>query len=198
MQILQNYFGALRLQEISIPLRGMSRKPVSPEKEGTMTTIPDPHQAADPVAIRRALAILDAARDAVLAVLDAQGWPMTSRIAMQTDPAGQPLVMLSGLALHTAALRADPRAALLIDEPRAHDARGMALTRARLSLQVKAQVVPAGKDAELRQTWLDRDPKAAVYAGLPDFRFWRLQIRGGLLNAGFGKAFRLTADDLRR
>lgn len=161
-------------------------------------TTSNPHRAADAAAIRHALTILDSARDAVLAVLDAQGWPMTSRIALQTDGAGQPLAMLSGLALHTAALRADSRAALLIDEPRTDDARGMALTRARLSLQVEAQAIPVADEGELRRAWLDRDPKAAVYAGLPDFRFWRLQIRGGLLNAGFGRAYQLTADDLRR
>lgn len=160
---------------------------------------PDPHHPADGQAIGQARAILDAAQDAVLAVLDAQGWPMTSRIALQTGMDGRPLAFLSGLALHTAALRADPRAALLIDAPRQDgEDRGMPLTRARLSLQVRAEeVAPAEEDA-LRQAWLDRDPKAAVYAGLPDFRFWRFSIRGGLLNAGFGRAFRLTAEDMGR
>lgn len=159
---------------------------------------PDPHHTADSQAIAHARAILDAARDAVLAVLDVQGWPMTSRIALQTDEAGQPLAMLSGLALHTAALRADPRAALLIDEVPSREARGMALTRARLSLQVEAQPVAPAAAQDLHRLWLARDPKAAIYAGLPDFCFWRLQIRGGMLNAGFGKAYRLTAENLRR
>ena len=95
---------------------------------------PDPHHTADAQAIAHARAILGAARDAVLAVLDAQGWPMTSRIALQTDDAGQPLAMLSGLALHKSALRADPRAALLIDEAPEERGRGMALTRARHKL----------------------------------------------------------------
>lgn len=157
---------------------------------------PDPHHTADPQAIAHARALLGAARDAVLAVLDAQGWPMTSRIALQTDDAGQPLAMLSGLALHTAALRADPRAALLIDEAPDERGRGMALTRARLSLQVEAQPVAPEAAEALHRLWLRRDPKAAIYAGLPDFRFWRLRIRGGMLNAGFGKAYRLTAEDL--
>lgn len=157
---------------------------------------PDPHQDATPEAIAHAQAILEAAHDSALAVLDAQGWPMTSRIALQTDESGAPLAMLSGLSLHTAALRADPRAALLIDE--AGTGRGMALTRARLSLQVEAHEVAPDDDDALRSAWLERDPKATVYARLADFRFWRMDVRGGLLNAGFGRAFRLTADDLRR
>lgn len=157
-----------------------------------------PHRPADDPARAQAAAILCAADSAVLAVLDAQGWPMVSRIALQRDAAGELWAMLSGLALHTAALRRDPRAALLIDAPAGPDARGIALARARrLSLQVEAQEITApDKDATLRAEWLARDPKAAVYARLPDFRLWRMQLRGGLLNAGFGQAYRLQPGDL--
>ena len=162
-----------------------------------MTTPPrDPHRDADGEALALARTILEGARDAVLSVLDAGGWPMVSRIALQADPPGKPLAMLSGLALHTAALRADPRAALLLDAPAEPAARGMALTRARLSLQVEAQPVPAEEDEALRHAWVRRDPKAAVYARLPDFRLWRMQPRAGLLNAGFGRAYRLGAAEL--
>lgn len=68
----------------------------------------DPHRPADDKAIRAARALLDSAATAVLAVLDDTGWPMTSRIALQTDTAGVPLAMLSGLALHTRALQREP------------------------------------------------------------------------------------------
>lgn len=136
--------------------------------------------------------ILDAARGAVLAVLDQDGWPQTSRIGLQTDADGMPLALLSGLALHSKALRRDPRAALLID---ATEGRGSALARPRLSLQVRAVEV-AGHDAPLRAAWRAKDPKAAVYLGLPDFRFWRLEVKSGLLNAGFGRAHLLSAADL--
>lgn len=155
---------------------------------------PDPHRAADAEARAAARALLGSARDAVLAVLDAEGWPMTSRIALQTDAAGTPLALLSGLALHSAALSRDPRAALLLTDD--GPAKGSALTRPRLSLQVEAALVPPADEAALRALWRARDPKAAVYLGLPDFRFWRFTVRAGLLNAGFGAAFRLSAADL--
>ncbi|WP_052171764.1 hypothetical protein [Paracoccus sanguinis] len=90
---------------------------------------PDPHRAADAEARAAARALLGSARDAVLAVLDAEGWPMTSRIALQTDAAGTPLALLSGLALHSAALSRDPRAALLLTDDAA--TKGSALTRPR-------------------------------------------------------------------
>lgn len=163
---------------------------------------PDPHRPADAEARAQAQAMLAAARHAVLAVLDAEGWPMTSRIAMQTDADGAPLALLSGLALHTAALTRDPRAALLIDEAAptrapATASRGSPLTRPRLSVQVRAEpLTDPTKTDRLRALWRARDPKAAVYLGLPDFRFWLLVPQAGLLNAGFGRAFRLTASDL--
>ena len=157
---------------------------------------PDPHRVPDAAALAQARAILEAARDAVLSVLDPQGWPMVSRIALQADAEGRPLAMLSDLALHTAALRADRRAALLLDAPAEEPGRGMPLTRARLSLQVEACPVSTAEDEALRRAWVAHDPKAVVYARLGDFRLWRMLPRGGLLNAGFGRAYRLTAADL--
>lgn len=154
---------------------------------------PSPHRPADAATIAEARRLIAGTRDAVLAVLDEDGWPMTSRIALQTDAAGVPLALLSGLALHSAALARDPRAALLIDES---GVRGMALARARLSLQVRAEPVAAAETEPLRAAWRARDPKAAVYLQLPDFRFWRLRVTGGLLNAGFGRASRLAPGDL--
>lgn len=158
--------------------------------------VSDPHRRPDPEALAQARAILEAARDAVLSVLDPRGWPMVSRIALQMDAGGQPLAMLSDLALHTAALRADPRAALLVDAAVTDSPRGMPLTRARLSLQVEAHPLPPAEDAAVRRAWVARDPRAQVYARLGDFRLWRMQPRGGLLNAGFGRAYRLGAADL--
>ena len=112
---------------------------------------PDPHRVPDAAALAQARAILAAARDAVLSVLDPPGWPMVSRIALQADAEGRPLAMLSDLALHTAALRADRRAALLLDAPAEEPRRGMPLTRARLSLQVEACPVPPAEDEALRR-----------------------------------------------
>lgn len=152
----------------------------------------DPHRPSDAASLTIAQQMLTKARDSVLATLDAEGWPQTSRIGLQTDAGGVPLVLLSSLALHTAAIERDPRAALLID---GEDRKGSALARPRLSLQVRAERVLPDEVPELRARWREQDPKSAVYLDLPDFRFWRLRIVSGLLNAGFGKAFVFTAED---
>lgn len=138
-------------------------------------------------------AILSGMRHATLGTLDPQsGAPHLSRIAVQWDADGVPMALLSGLAAHSRALAADPRAGLLIGLRRD---KGDPMTHPRLSVQAHATRVPG--DAKRRSLWLAADPKAAVYIDLPDFSFWRLEPLGGLLNGGFGKAWQLEGAQIR-
>jgi hypothetical protein len=50
--------------------------------------------------------------------------------------------------------------------------------------------------AAYKQTWLDTLPKARLYYGFTDFMMFRLDPLGIDLNGGFGKAYRLSPDDL--
>ncbi|HRM75159.1 MAG TPA: hypothetical protein PLI13_10740, partial [Paracoccus sp. (in: a-proteobacteria)] len=65
-----------------------------------------------------------------------------------------------------------------------------------VALGPRVDARPAGPDPDRRARWLARDPKATVYIDLPDFTFWRIEPVSGLLNAGFGQAFSLTAADM--
>lgn len=157
-----------------------------------MTKSTSPIRDTDDQARTLARSMLAEMRHATLAVIDPQtGHPHLSRIACQPDPQGTPMALLSGLAAHTRALTADPRAGLLIDP---HAPKGDPMTWPRLSLQIRAEPLPP--DPVLRANWLARDPKAQVYVDLPDFRFWRLVPLAGFLNAGFGAAFQLTPADM--
>lgn len=152
----------------------------------------DPIRPTDDDARALARRLIHAARHAVLGSLDTQtGAPLVTRIALQVDADGTPLALLSGLAAHSHALLADPRAGLMIAE---EAAKGDPMTHARLSILAVARAAPP--DPLRRARWLARDPKARVYIDLPDFRFWRLEPRSALLNGGFGRAFRLTPQDL--
>lgn len=152
----------------------------------------DPVRITSDDARDNARRMLAAMRHAVLAVNNpATGHPHLSRIACQINASGVPVALLSGLAVHSRALAADPRAALLVE---AQGDRGDPMTWPRLSLQVAASVI--GDPGDLRDRWLKAHPKAAVFIDLPDFRFWRLMPQSGFLNAGFGAAFRLTPADL--
>ena len=151
-----------------------------------------PIQDSDPRARDQARDMLARMRHAVLAVNDpATGHPHLSRIACQAGSTGLPVALLSGLAIHSRALAADPRAALLLDE---RGAKGDPMTWPRLSLQVMASVIE--EPGQLRDRWLRAHPKATVFIDLLDFRFWHLRPVAGFLNAGFGAAFRLTPADL--
>lgn len=153
---------------------------------------PDPVQSPDDAARTLARDLLANATHAALAYTDpATGTPGISRIALALALDGTPLTLISGLAPHTAALRAHPACALMVGEP---GDKGDPLTHPRL--MIRAQAVFADR-AELRDHWLSLRPKATLYVDLPDFAFVRLVPESALLNGGFARAFRLSPQDLR-
>lgn len=157
--------------------------------------IKDPIRQTDDEARDIARRLLAEMRHATLGTLDPDsGTPLLTRIAVQLDEDGTPLALLSGLSAHTRALKADPRAGLLVADASA--TKGDAMTHARLSVLARAVIAPA--DPDRRARWLKHDPKAQVYIDLPDFNFWRIEPQSGLLNAGFARAYRLSPDDMRK
>lgn len=154
----------------------------------------DPVQPATPEAIALARTLM-ALPHAALAVTDpADGTPAISRIALGLSPRG-PVTLISSLAAHFAALQANPACALLLGEP---GAKGDPLTHPRLMLKARADFVAPDDPARpaLRDQWLSTHPKAKLYIDFADFAFVRLIPTSALLNAGFGKAFRLSPTDL--
>jgi putative heme iron utilization protein len=146
----------------------------------------------------RALArdLINTARFAALSYYDpGDGGPMVSRIALVAGPDGRPLSLISDLSHHSAALQKNPVCALLIGEP---GAKGDPLTHPRLSLRARATFVRHGaaEHAGLAQAFLTKQPKAKLYIGFADFALVRFTPFGAHLNAGFGKAYVLGADDL--
>lgn len=146
----------------------------------------------------RALArrLIAGARHAALAVTDAEtGLPGISRIGLVTGGGHGLLSLMSDLAPHKAALRADPACALLLGEP---GPRGDPLTHPRLSLSARATIIPRDSrdHADLRAQYLAANPKARLYVDLGDFNLVRFVPTGALLNGGFGRAHRLTAQEL--
>ena len=160
-----------------------------------MTENPNPIRETDSEARNLARKLMQEARVAALAFADPDtGAPFISRIGFGLAPDGGAIALVSDLALHTRALRHDPRAALLIGEPRP---KGDPLNSPRLSLSVCAQFLPAEAPDRpaLRQAWLDRHPKAKLYIDFADFSFLRFEILGAMLNGGFARAYRLSPHD---
>lgn len=152
-------------------------------------------QQVDAQAIRLARTLLRTSRYGSLAVLDAtSGAPSVSRVGVATDVDGSPILLVSGLAPHTAALRKDARCALLLGEP----GKGDPLAHARISIEAVAGEVArdSAEHLRLRARYLNHQPKAGLYVDLGDFRFFKLEPKAASLNGGFGKAYALTADHL--
>ena len=128
---------------------------------------------------------------ASLATLDGtSGSPYVSMVSIADDVDGSPILLLSDLALHTANIRADARAALLLDST---DAAGDPGTGHRLTLT--GRLLKTDEPA-IRQRYLTRLPSAAVYADFGDFAFWRMAISHGHFIGGFGRIQPLTRTDL--
>lgn len=138
--------------------------------------------SADPAAAARALLAAEAV--GVLSTISVRrpGTPYGSVTPYALSAAGQPLLLLSGLAAHTHNLRADPRAGMFVgDKSAAADPQA----GARLSLMGRAQPL-AGDVADAAARYVARWPQAADTLKLGDFAFWRFEIEEARFIAGFG------------
>lgn len=149
----------------------------------------------DAEAVRLSGMLVRTARYGALAALEpATGAPLASRVAVATDCDGTPLILVSALAAHTGAIVADPRCSLLLGEP----GKGDPLAYPRISLACRAARLEPGSAGQARaeRRYLNRHPKAKLYSGFPDFSFFRLEVEGAALNAGFGRAYQLDRNDI--
>jgi putative heme iron utilization protein len=145
-------------------------------------------------AAETARAVLRAAETGGLATLAANGAPFASLVLVATTSAGEPLLLLSGLAVHTKNLTRDPRVSLLLVASGGEGGEGGdPLAGVRISVSGAAA---ADADAESRRRFLTHHPEAAAYADFGDFRFYRLVIADAHLVAGFGRIVDLGRDDL--
>ncbi|MBR2574196.1 MAG: pyridoxamine 5'-phosphate oxidase family protein [Loktanella sp.] len=129
-------------------------------------------------------------RHAALAVMHPEtGAPYVARVGLIWDGTAA-LTLVSTLSTHTQALLAHPACAVLVGEP---GEKGDPLTHPRLTLSAQAAQVdkPAHKDI-----WLAAMPKSKLYYDFTDFVMFRLVPTVIDLNGGFGKAYRLRADEL--
>ena len=134
--------------------------------------------------------LLREARSGALATLMvASGDPYCSLVNVATAADGSPLLLLSGLAVHTKNLLADPRVSLMVDERREGDP----LEGARVML---TGTVAATPDPNARRRYLDRQPEAGMFADFGDFAFYQVALKSAHLVAGFGRIVDLPPQDL--
>jgi heme iron utilization protein len=138
-----------------------------------------------------ARAVIRRARKAALGTLDAAtGFPHVSLVTVSTDIACAPILLLSGLARHTANLKADDRASLLFD---ATGEDGDPLEGGRVT--VTGRLAKTGREADAKR-FLDRHPESRGYASFSDFSFYRLEVSEAHYVGGFGRIVRIAAERL--
>ncbi len=129
-----------------------------------------------------ARALYGAARYGILSThsADVPGYPFGSLVVFCPDENGDAILLLSGLAQHTANLQANSKASLMVVEEGNED------PQAKARLTVLGDVSPLGAEAvEAKRRYLERFP--ASFGEDMGFRFFRLRPVRARLIGGFGK-----------
>ncbi len=146
-------------------------------------------------AVRLAKTLVRTARSGAIATLaPGTGWPTATRVGVSTDFDGAPVILISRLAAHTKALLGDPRCSLLLGNP----GKGDPLAHPRVTLACEAREIERDGDTHKRveARYLAHQRKAELYAGLGDFRYFRMEPQAASLNGGFGRAYELSREDI--
>ena len=142
-------------------------------------------------AVADAKRLMRLARTGALATLEAEGGsPLTTLVGVASDFDGAPLLLMSTLSRHTRNLARDPRASLLLT---GSPGRGDPLNHPRVTLGGRVDLDPASR---AKSRYLQRNRKAALYAGFADFGMFRLGIESVHFNGGFGRAAPLRPGDV--
>ena len=151
---------------------------------------PDPGPP-EPALAEQARTLAHLGRSGTLGTLSRRhpGHPFVSVMPYAPDGRGRPLVLISGLAMHTQNLDADPRASLLVvqaglgEDP---------LALARVTLMGRAARLAGAERAAAREAYLARHPNAVHWVDFGDFAFWRLDLTDVYFVGGFGSMDWLT------
>jgi heme iron utilization protein len=140
--------------------------------------------AAEPSYPERVRTLVQVARTGALSTVSRRhpGHPFGSVMPYAPDERGRPLALISGMAMHTRNLEADPRASLLVNQPGREDD---PLAAARATLVGEARPLAAPDLPAARALYLERHPEAAGWVDFADFAFWRLEVAEVYFVGGF-------------
>lgn len=110
------------------------------------------------------------------------GWPFASVMPFALTPDGSPLLLISGMAIHTQNVLADARASLLVMQS-GSGADPLGSPRATLLGTVQRMDEP---EESVRQEYLKRHPSAQHWIAYSDFSFFRLEVAQIYFVGGFG------------
>lgn len=118
------------------------------------------------------------------------GHPYASLVLVAMEPAGEPVFLISRLALHTQNLLADAKASLLVD---ATDAAGDPVAGGRVTF---IGAIHATDSADARARFLATHPSAQTYASFADFGVYVMAVESAHLIQGFGRIVDIAGPEL--
>jgi putative heme iron utilization protein len=121
------------------------------------------------------------------------GWPFASVMPYAIIDGASPIFLISGMAIHTQNLIADPRASLLVMQSGGD---GDPLGSPRATLLGTVSRIEAPSQA-IRDAYLARHPSARYWIDFSDFGFFRLDVSDIYFVGGFGVMGWVAADDYR-
>jgi len=166
----------------------MSNQHAAPFNPNPQPAIPEPTHA------ERARTLLHLSSVATLSTLSRKqpGFPFGSLMPYALDPAGQPLFLISTMAMHTQNLKADPRASLFVSQTPPD---GDVLGAARVTVVGDVQQLPDAEKSEARELYLKVHPNSHYWVDFTDFAFFRLAPVDIYYVGGFGVMGWVTAPD---
>lgn len=121
------------------------------------------------------------------------GWPFASVMPYALTVEAAPVFLISGMAVHTQNLLADPHVSLLVMQSGA-DADPLGSPRA--TLLGTARRIEQPSDA-IRAAYLERHPSARYWIDFSDFSFFQLDVTDVYYVGGFGVMGWVTTNDYR-
>lgn len=148
-------------------------------------TGPSLPQLQEPSHAERVRTLLSLATVGTLSSLSRKhpGFPFGSLMPFALDPEGRPIFLISGMAMHTQNLKADPRCSLFVAQASPD---GDPLGSARATLIGPAEQVKADELISVRATYLARHENSRYWVDFADFSFFRLQPNDLYYVGGFG------------
>lgn len=142
--------------------------------------------------------IVRASRMAALATLRDDSPQVSMVTYAAADDFSAFYIFVSRLAQHTMDMQKNKRVSLLIAEN--DDGRPDPQTLARVSIRGAAESLQNGEPGytPIKEMYLARFPQSEPLFHLQDFNFWRIIPKGGRFIAGFGKAYNITVETLKK
>ena len=120
------------------------------------------------------------------------GWPFGSVMPYSMDDAGNPVFLISSMAMHTQNLKSDSRSSLLVMEDKSSDD---PLSIGRVTLMGETEIVDKEDIPEVKNGYLEQHPDATFWVDFPDFSFYRMSINNLYFVGGFGRMDWVTGPD---